>query len=160
MSQEFPNSEALPLIKGLKLMIQSDKNGIDILCGISHIVNSNVMPAKSCVEALGYTQPPTEVNHSIPLTIPMASVPTFTSSIMATSKQNVIPTINGANSSYSFNPMPSLMPSMSTPIFSQQMSVTQGGNLFNHFTPPCSNSFPTQSSPIPNYHSVPPPYYQ
>ena len=160
MSQDYPNSEALPLIGGLKCMIQSDMNGIDILCGIAHIFYSNVIPVKSSIEALGYTHPPTQVNHSIPLTIPIASVPTFMSNIIATSTQNVIPTSHGGNPSSSFNPTPSCMASLSTPIVSQQMNVTQGGNLFNHFRPPCNVPFPTQSSPMSNYHSVPPPYSQ
>lgn len=85
MSQQYPESESLPFIEGLKRMVQSNKIGVDILCGIAHIVDSNIMPMKSCVEVLGYTQPPSQVNHSIPLTIPMASVPTFTSNIMTTS---------------------------------------------------------------------------
>lgn len=95
MSREYPNSEALPLIKGLKCMLQSDKNGIYILRGIAHIVDYNVMPIKSCVETLGYSQLSTQVNSSIPLTNPMTSIPTFTSNIIATSTQNVIPTTIG-----------------------------------------------------------------
>ncbi|GLJ19066.1 hypothetical protein SUGI_0342280 [Cryptomeria japonica] len=165
MSHEYPDSQALPLIEGLKHMLQSDKNGIDILRGISHIVNSNVMPMKSCAESLGYTQPPTQVNHSIPLTTSIASIPTFTSNIMTTSIQDIPPVItsHGGNPSSSINPLPSFnptssyIPSMSVPITSSQMNITQGGNSFNHSIPPCSVP-PVQSSPMTNYHRVPPPY--
>lgn len=73
-------------------MIQIDKNGIDILRGIAHIVDSNVMPIKSCAENLGYSQLSTQINHSIHLTTLMASIPTFTSNIMARSTQHAIPT--------------------------------------------------------------------
>lgn len=60
-------------------MIQSDKNVIDILRGIAHIVDSNVMTIRSCAETLGYSQPSTQVNLSIPLTTLMTIIPTFTS---------------------------------------------------------------------------------
>ncbi|GLJ07204.1 hypothetical protein SUGI_0061520 [Cryptomeria japonica] len=162
MSQEYPNSEALPLIEGLKCMIQSDKNGIDILCGISHIVDSNVMPIKSCAETLGYSQLATQINSSIPLSTPITSIPTFTSNIMATSTQNVIPTTigHGGNPSSSFYPPSLPMTSMSVPIIPQPIDVTQGGNSFNNFIPPLTVPFPIQSSPMSTYHNVPPPYSQ
>lgn len=92
----------------------------------------NIIPMKRCVEVLGYTQPPSQVNHPISLTTPMDNVPTFTSNIMGTSTQNVIPT-----------------------------SVSQGDNSSNHnsFIPPqVSFPFVTQSFQIPTYNSVSPPY--
>lgn len=162
MSQEYLNSEFVPLIEGLKCMIQSDKNRINILCGIAHIVDSEVILINGSTKTLGYSQPPTQISHSIPLTTTMTSIPTFTSNIMATSTQNVRPTTisHGRNPSSSFN-LPSLsMTSLSFPIVSQPINVTQGSNSSNHFTPPFSVPFPTQSSLMPNYHSVPPPYSQ
>lgn len=141
-------------------MIQSDKHGVDMLHVISHIVDSNIMLVKSCVEDLGYTQTPSHVNHSIPLTTPMTTVPTFTSNIMATSTQNVIPTSvsHGGNTS-SFIPLTMSIP-LVTQSHSPPINVSQGGNSFNHnyFIPPMSLSCVTQPSPLPTYDSFPPPY--
>lgn len=57
MIQQYLESEAIPLLEGLKRMVQSDKIGIDFLCGLAHIVDSNIIPIKSCVEVLGYSLP-------------------------------------------------------------------------------------------------------
>lgn len=162
MSQEYPNSEALSLIEGLKCMIQSDKNGIDIMHGISQIIDSNIMPIKSCAENLGYSQPSAQINHYIPLTTSMNNIPTFTSNIMATSTQHVIPTniSHGGNPSSSINPQSLSMHSINIHLVSQPINATQGKNSSNHYIPPFSIPFASPSSPMPNYHSVPPPYSQ
>lgn len=127
-----------------------------------NIVDSNVMPIKSCSETLGYSQPSTQVNPFIPLTTLVTSIPTFTSNIMATSTQTVIPTTIGhrGNPSSSFNPPSLPMSSISVHTIPQPINVTQGGNSFNNFVPPLSAPFPTQSSPMPTYHNVTPPYSQ
>lgn len=56
------------------------------------MIQTDIIPLKSYVEALSYNQPPSQVNYSIPLTTSMTSVPNFTSNIMAYSTQNFIPT--------------------------------------------------------------------
>lgn len=93
-------SEALSLIEEFKRMVQSDKVGVDLLHGIAHIFYTNIFSMKSCVEVLDSTQPPSQDNQSNPRTIPMASIPTFTSNIMANSTQNVMLThlSKGSNS--------------------------------------------------------------
>ena len=86
---------------------------------------------------------------------------------MTTLMQNISPMItsHGGNPPssisplLSFNPTSSFIPSMSVPITSSQINMTQGGNLFNHSIPPCSVPF-FQSSPMTNHHSVLPPYSQ
>lgn len=115
-------------------MVQSDKTSVDLLRGLAHIIDTNIMPIKSCVNVLGYTQATSQVNHSIHMPTSLPSVPTFTSSIVTTSTQNVNPT-----------------------------HLSQWGNFVNQnylIAPSVSLQFVTQSSPIPTYHSVPPPYCQ
>lgn len=116
-------------------MFQSDKNEIDILHGIAHIVDSNVMPIMSCAKNLGYSQASNQINSSIPLTTSMTNIPTFTSNIMATSTQNFIPTTigHGGNPSSSFNPPCLPMSSISILIIPQPINVTKRGQFIQQF---------------------------
>lgn len=134
MIQQYSESEAIPLIEGLKRVVQSDKIGVDLFHGFAHIFDTNITPIKSCANIPGYTQTTSQVNHSIPMPTSLPSVPIFTSSIMTTFTQNV------------------------NPIY-----VSQGRNLVNqncYIPPSMSLSFVSQSSPIPTNHSVPPTYSQ
>lgn len=121
-----------PLMKGLKRIVLSDKIGVDLLCGLYHIVDINIMPIKSCVEVLGYSQHTSRDNNYIPMPTSLPSVPTFISSFMTTSTQN--------NTTH----------------------VIHGGNPINQYSciPSLSLPFVSQPYPIPAYHNVPPLYSQ
>lgn len=88
MGQEHSNSESISFIEGLRRMIQSDENDVEILCDIAHIVDSNVTPMKICAKALGSSTPTTQFDNSLPMPTSFPNVPTYTSSTMTTSTQN------------------------------------------------------------------------
>lgn len=54
MSKKYLESESIPLIEGLKIMVQSGKIGVDLLHDLSHICDTNIMPIKICLIVLGY----------------------------------------------------------------------------------------------------------
>lgn len=140
MAQQYPDSEAIPLNVGSKRMVQIDKIGVDLLCCLAHTIDTNIMPIKSCVKVLGYSQPPIQVNHSIPMPTSLPSVPTFKSYIMTTSIQNVNP-IHVSHGGNPINKYSYIPPSMSLPFVSQQSPIPT-----YHITPPYSKPPPTYNN--------------
>lgn len=68
-------------------LTQCDGNGVEVLCGIAHIVDNSNMKLSMCVEVLGHSIP-TQIEVSIPMPTSIDNVPTYISSIMVSTTQN------------------------------------------------------------------------
>ena len=77
--QENHNQDYIQATKALKKVLHDSDQGVNLLCGITHLVHSNVKPLAQEAQDLGLFPLVTSVK---PFSIPFPSVPTYTPSLV------------------------------------------------------------------------------
>jgi len=145
VSLEHIDEEVVLVVEILRSLLLEGQEGLEVLCGLSHIVHNNILSTSSCTEIITNVASFNQIGTQVSAPIPKLPSPTYTSTILTTTTlpNNNVTTCVGLSTRnlvhhyscipYSYiNSTPNVIPPTSKPpITFQNATHTRSPSSFN-----------------------------